>query len=352
MNIRNVLNVIFGVMLLLILVATSCKKQEDAKLEVTTYAGSPEWQYSQFGYPWGIAINSSGILYIADKSCHCIRKVDKAGLVSTLTGYSDSNGFGGYNDGSLGGARFDRLSGVAVDAAGNIYVGDTFNDCIRKIDQNGNVTTLAGSPGSGYKDGPGNEAKFYWPSQLATDASGNVYVADVGNHRIRKIDKNGNVTTLAGTGEPGFLDGPGSQAKFYQPYGVCVDSNGNIYVADYVNERIRRIDKNGIVSTVAGTGVPGLKNGPGNQAQFRRPLSVAVDKYLNVYVADRDNNCVRKIDSQGNVTTLAGTGEAGFYNSSRLNSKFNHPRGVAVDSEGNVYVADTENFCIRKISQE
>ena len=209
------------------------------------------------------------------------------------------------------------------------------------------VTTLAGSS-SGYMDGTGPAARFNAPQGVAVDSSGHVYVAEYGNNRIRKISPAGVVTTFAGSTR-GYMDGTGTAAKFKDPTGVAVDSSGNVYVAEYGNNRIRKISPTGVVTTLAGS-TSGNNNGTGTAAQFNSPTGVAVDSSGHVYVADRFNHRIRKIDPVGVVTTFAGS-SSGYVDDTGTAAKFYNPFGVAVDSSGNVYVADHDNHRIRKISR-
>ena len=211
------------------------------------------------------------------------------------------------------------------------------------------VSTLAGST-SGYTDGTGTSAQFDYPIGVAVDGAGNVYVADGYNHRIRKITTSGVVSTLAGSGTSGYTDGTGTSAQFDYPTGVAVDGAGNVYVADQVNHRIRKITTSGVVSTLAGSGTSGYTDGTGTSAQFSYPTGVAVDGAGNVYVADYDNHRIRKITASGVVSTLAGSGTYGYTDGTGTSAKFYYPTGVAVDGAGNVYVADQYNHRIRKIT--
>ena len=245
-------------------------------------------------------------------------------------------------------ASFAYPEGVAVDESGNIYVADTYNHRICKITPNGSVATLAGSENAvyGYHDRQGTEAKFWSPSGVAVDRSGNVYVGDADNHLIRKITPSGGVTTLAGSGSEGYGDGQGTGASFNYPSGVAVDGSGNVYVADWGNQRIRKITPSGGVTTLAGSGFTGSIDGQGTASTFFLPFGVAVDESGNVYVADWGNHRIRKITPSGGVTTLAGSGIQGYAGL----GEFYLPKGVAVDGSGNVYVADTNNLRIRKIT--
>ena len=268
--------------------------------------------------------------------------------MSTLAGLA---GNPGYADGTGSAARFAGPSGVAVDSAGNIYVADHDTHTIRKITPSGVVSTFAGLAGnSGSADGTGNTARFYDPSGIGIDTAGNVYVADTSNHTIRKITAAGVVSTLAGlAGTTGSADGTGSAARFYEPYGVAVDSAGNVYVADYSNNTIRKISSTGVVSTLAGVaGSFGSADGTGTNARLFDPLGVAVDSAGNVYVADTFNNTIRKITPSGVVSTLAGLARTeGSADGTGNAARFSYPSGVAVDDAGNVYVSDRENNTIR-----
>ena len=268
--------------------------------------------------------------------------------ISTLAGVA---GVGGSVNGAGTAATFNSPAGVAVDASGNVYVADVNNSLIRKITPAGVVSTLAGQAGiTGSANGTGTAATFNVPSGVAVDASGNVYVADAGNSLIRKITPAGVVSTLAGqAGVTGSANGTGTAATFNSPAGVAVDSGGNVYVADVVNSVIRKITPAGGVSTLAGSGITGSANGTGTAASFNQPYGVAVDASGNVYVADTSNSLIRKITPAGVVSKLAGL--AGITGSSNVGAAtFNQPYGVAVDAAGSIYVTDSGNNLIRKIT--
>ena len=266
----------------------------------------------------------------------------------TLAGLAGSSG---STNGTGSAARFYNPSGLAVDTAENIYVSDAGNQTIRKVTSAGVVTTLAGLAGSsGSTNGTGSAARFYNPSGLAVDTAGNVYVADTYNQTIRKVTSAGVVTTLAGTAESsGSTDGTGSAARFTFPYRVAVDTAGNVFVADTDNNTIRKVTSAGVVTTLAGSaGNSGSDDGTGSGARFDHPFGIAVGTAGNVFVADNANHTIRKITSAGVVTTLAGlAGSYGSTNGTGLAARFYNPRGLAVDTAGNVYVADTLNQTIR-----
>jgi len=268
----------------------------------------------------------------------------KAWVVSTLAG----SGTAGSENGVGTAAQFDNPTGVAVDSFGNIYVADTGNHLIRKISPKGDVITLAGSGTASFADRNGEAAQFNNPTGVAVDSFGNIYVADKNNHRIRKITPEGGVSTFAGRTR-GFANGTGREAQFKYPYGVAVDSSGNIYVADFSNHQIRKISSERAVSTLAGSVTPGSENGVGDSAQFNYPTGVAVDSSGNIYVAGNSNHLIRKISSERAVITLAGS-TRGFADGIGTKVQFDNPTGVAVDSSGNIYVADKDNHRIRKIS--
>jgi sugar lactone lactonase YvrE len=329
-------------------------------LDVSTFAGSEISGFAdgigiaaQFFGPHGVAVDAAGNLYVADLGNHCIRKITPEGTVTTLAG----SGIAGFADGIGTAAQFSGPTGVALDAAGNVYVADTYAQRIRKITPNGTVTTLAGSGasgfggsvGGGFADGPGSTAKFYLPKSVAVDASGNVFVADDINSRIRKVTPAGIVTTLAGS-TAGFADGTGATAKFNRPSGIAIDASGNLYVADEFNSRIRKITPTGTVSTLAGS-TSGFADGDGITARFNRPTGITVDDAGNVYIAEAENGRIRKITPTGTVSTLAGGSNnfGGYKDGPAEDALFRAPSGIAIDAAGNIYVGDAANNRIRKI---
>lgn len=328
---------------------------------VSTFAGAAAGIYANLDNPTGIALDDNDNVYIADTGNHVIRMItqDETGTISTLAGAA---GVPDSIDGDGPAARFNRPSGIAVDSAGStIFVADTGNATIRKIAAVGStntVSTLAGAASVvGSADGNGPAAGFNNPNGVAIDSTGsNIVVADTGNSTIRKIVATGSinpVTTLAGTASvTGSADGRGAAAQFNNPYGIANDSAGNVYVADTNNNTIRKITTAGDVGTFAGTaGITGSDNAPGAAASFSYPYSIAADSAGTIYVADNGNNIIRKITSSGVVSTLAGTaGVIGSANANGASASFNSPTGIAVDSAGNVYVADTQNNTVRKIS--
>lgn len=322
---------------------------------VTTLAGSgtagstnATGTAASFNGPFSVAVDTAGNVYVAEFTSHLIRKVTSTGVVTTLAGTVGSSGSA---NGTGTAASFYSPSGVAVDSTGNVYVADTFNHLIRKISSTGVVTTLAGTGSSGSTNATGTAASFNGPFSVALDSSNNVYVADSLNNLIRKIDTAGVVTTLAGSGALGSTNGTGTAATFNHPYGVAVDASGNVYVSESAPNLVRKITSAGVVTTLAGTGAVGSANGTGTAASFSDPMGVAVDALGNVYVADYANHLIRKITPAAVVTTLAGiAGTNGSTNGAATSATFKNPKGLTVDASGNVYVADYGNNLIRKIS--
>ncbi len=326
---------------------------------VSTFAGSSAGIRVNLNNPGGLAVDNNENVYVADTGNHIILMITQDGAVSTLAG---TLGSPESTDGNGAAARFYRPSGITVDLAGStIFVADTGNNSIRKIVAVGSANTVSTVAGSasvvGSADGNGIAASFSGPNGVAMDSTGStIVVADTGNSTIRKIVTAGSVntvSTLAGTASvTGSQDGSGVAASFNNPYGIANDSAGSIYVADTNNNTIRKISPQGLVSTLAGTaGITGSDNGTGVAASFSYPYNIAVDSAGNIYVADNGNNIIRKITSSGVVSTLAGTaGVIGNADGTGPGASFNGPTGIAVDGAGNVYVADTQNGIVRKIT--
>lgn len=308
---------------------------------------------ARFRGPTGVAIGDSGMLFVADQLNHTIRSVTSGrGLASTLAGLP---GYGGISDRTNDQARFGGPSGVAVDSAGNLYVTETVTCTIRKVTSSGVATTLAGRPGvAGGDDGMNRDASFQYPQGIAMEKSGRLYVADTSGSTIRKVTPEGDdwvVTTLAGRYDtPGYQNGTGSGVLFNNPSGVAVDSAGNVLVADTLNHVIRKVTPAGVVTTVAGQpGAPGDADGPGTAASFYAPMGVAVDSVDNLYVADTYNNTIRKVTPTRVVTTLGGlAGNLGTADGTGDAVRFANPFAVAVDLSGNLYVSDFYFGTIRK----
>jgi streptogramin lyase len=304
--------------------------------------------------PYGVAVDAQGNIDIAD-SLNCrIRQIDPDGGVTTLAGSFGRDAADGENP------TFDYPAGIALDASGNLYIADSGDDMIRKMNRLNQVSSLAGQAGvTGASNGRGSDALFNNPWDVAVDAAGNVYVADTNNNMIRKIDPKGEVTTLAGGTAPGSADGTGTSASFNHPMGVAVDAAGIVYVADTANHLIRRITPKGEVTTLAGGGKGSAANGLGAAASFNWPTGIAVDGSGNIYVADSANLMIRKITPLGQVSTYAGPKiigtDFGLTNSMGnvpVNTKIKfQPYGVALDANGNVYAVDPFDNLIRKIDK-
>lgn len=315
---------------------------------VTTFAGSGLTDFADglgtaaaFQYPYSAAIDAAGTIYLADAGSDRIRKITPAGLVTTLAGSTL-----GAADGTGAAAQFYVPCGVAVNTSGTVFVADRNNHRIRKITPAGVVTTFAGSE-QGFADGIGAAAQFSAPSGLAIDAAGVIYVADTGNNRIRKITPSGIVTTFAGS-TAGSANGVGTAAQFNYPCAVAVDASGTVFVADTANGLIRKITAQGMVTLLAGSGLNEFTDGIGAAAQFDFPQGVAVDASGNVFVADTNNNRIRKITPNAVVTTVAGSTQ-GYADGPGSEAKFYGPYGLAIVSAETLLIVDSGNNRIRKI---
>jgi len=304
---------------------------------------------AQFDGPIGIVVASNGDAYITEYLGNRIRKIAADGTISTVAG----SGSSGSTNGTGTAASFNAPRGITIDTAGNLYVSDTGNNLIRKITSAGVVTTFAGSGyGGPTSDGTGTSASFSNPRGIAIDSNGtNLYVADTAGYTIRKIViATGVVTTIAGSSTSGYNDANGTSARFTNPYGIAVGTDGTVYVTEQSNQLIRKISPSGVVGTVAGTySSAGSTNGTGTAASFNQPSGVAIGTDNTLYIADSGNNLIRKITSAGVVTTLAGSGTAGSANGNGTAAQFNTPYGIAIGPDGALYVSDTSGNKIRKL---
>jgi uncharacterized protein (TIGR03437 family) len=333
---------------------------------ITTIAGTSVFGFggdggaatkAELANPWGIAVDSGGNAYVADLWNYRIRKISSSGTMSTVAG----NGLFSYSGDGASAAKseLDGPQGVAMDAAGNVYIADTQNNVVRRIASNGVITTFVGTgvAGSNGDGGQAAAAQLDKPQSVAVDATGNVYIADTQNSRVRVVTADGSINTFAGTGNGGY-SGDGGQAvsaQLNQPYGLTFDASGSLYIADFNNSRVRKVTPDGNIATVAGNGGT-FFNGDGGQAAssaLNRPQSVAVDSAGDVYIADTQNNRVRMVATNGIITTVAGTGAAGFSGDGgqALKAQLTVPGSVAVDSDGNLYIGDS-NARIRKVSAD
>jgi len=336
-NLKYVLLVVIALSL------TFCNKDEDLRISPFENLSSQVSSFVNFKGTGGIVVDSQDNIFAV--SGNKIMKITPSGSISLFAG--DSNNISGNKDGLGSNARFNEPQQLAIDNNDTIYVVDYKNNRIRKIMPNGEVTTLAGSS-LGYKEGNGSQAKFNRPFGIAVNENGVVYVADTYNFRIRKIMPNGDVTTLAGNGSQGYKDQEGTLAKFDECASMTIGIDGNIYVSDALNRRIRKITPEGMVSTFAGNGNCKVIDGKGTEATVCGMWSITTDKKGNLIYVDVVHNLVRIISPEAWVATLAGS-EKGYEDGDSKIAKFDHLVGVAINSKNEVFVIDYFNSKIRKI---
>jgi len=324
--------------------------------QVSTLAGSGSegtadglGTLASFTAPTCLATDNAGNVYVTDNSANTIRKISPAGMATTFAGHS---GGGPTVNGQGTAASFSAPAGIAIDGAGNIYVTDENAQLIRKITPGGLVSTYAGSGLPGSADGAASTASFNGPCGLAVDAAGNVYVDDGGNRTIRVISPSGMVSTLAGNPNLiGNADGQGNAASFTYPYSIALDGSGNIIVADQGSNLIRKITPGGLVTTIAGNIAGGSNDGIGTAASFQGPGGLAIDAAGNIYIADSGNQLIRRLTPGGIVTTIAGiNGQRSFINGVSTMATFNVPVGLGLDKNGILYIVDNNNAVIRKMT--
>jgi trimeric autotransporter adhesin len=334
--------------------------------QIITFAGDGTYGYSgdgglatvaQLNQPWGLAADQAGNVYLADSQNHSVRKIDPQGIITTVVG----NGTRGYS-GDGGPATVAKLSqpkGVALDSVGNLYIADSDNHVLRKVSSQGKIVTIAGNNTPGYRGdgGPATLAQLHLPVSVTIDQADNLYIADQHNHVIRKIDKQGVITTVAGNNIPGYRGDGGfaTVAQLHSPADVAVDKSGNLYLADSENHVIRKVDVTGKIATVAGDGTSGYR-GDGqlaSQAQLNVPTSVALDSKGNLYVSDSQNYRLRKIDTGGSIVTVAGNGVRGHGGEEKkaMMTRISEVNKVVVDKDGNVYLSETDLHRVLKISR-
>lgn len=350
-------NLVLAIILITVAGSTGCKKEDhpasvppsgEKQWNVSTIAGSGDGIFRDgnatlagFKVPLDVAVADDGTIYVADALNHRIRKIGSS-QVSTLAGA----GIEDTVSGNGGAAGFALPSRLALDAAGNIYTIDIHDPRVRMVSPAGFVTVKAGSGISGFKDGNAGVAQFGKEGfGIAVDAVGHVYVSDYENKRIRKIDVDGAVSTVAGNGTTGFVDGVGQSAQFFSPNGIVVDHQGNLFVAD--SNRVRKITPDGTVSTFAGQNQSGFQDGQGTSASFVYIADMVIDDQGNIYLSDDER--IRKLTPSGVVSTIAGS-VGGFQDGDGTEAKFHGPQGLGIDKQGNIYVADGQNNRVRKIS--
>jgi uncharacterized protein (TIGR03437 family) len=329
---------------------------------VNTYAGNGLVSRSgdggaatsaQLNTPLGVAVDAAGNLYVADSLNNLVRRVDPKGVITTFAG-NGTAGFGG-DGGAATSAQLNGPQGLAVDSAGNLYIADTQNARVRKV-SGGTISTVAGSGTSGFggDGGAATGAQLNAPFGVALDAAGNLYIAEFGNNRIRKVGTNGNITTIAGTGVSGYSGdgGAATSALLNGPQSVVVDGSGNVFIADTGNNRVRKIGSTGVIATVAGNGIAGFSGdgGPAINAQVGNPSALAVDSVGNIYIADGSAR-VRKMFLSGVISTIAGGGNRGYSGDggNAFLAQLNGPSSLAISSTGALFVADTLNNAVRML---
>jgi uncharacterized protein (TIGR03437 family) len=347
---------------------------------ISTIAGNGKTGYSgnggpatnaQLNDPRGIATDAAGNVYFCDRDNHVVRKVSLDGTITTVAG----TGTAGYNGDNIAGttARLNIPWRVTVDPAGNLYIADSGNDRIRKLDLNGTITTVAGNGQAGYTGdgGAATNATLRIPEQAELDSFGNLFIADTGNNVIRKVSTNGVITTVAGNGvgagvgnstgngSYGGDGGPATKASLALPVSIAIDAAGNILISDQINNIIRKVDTNGIITTVAGQfGQAGFgytgDGGPATKATFNGPAGIALDSAGNLYITDYGNNVLRVMLADGTMATVAGNGKSGFSGDggSALSAQLNSPRQVAVGTFGDIFIADSFNNAVRKLTPQ
>lgn len=349
-------------LLILILSLSSFAGAQNINLFAGNYSygysgnGGPATQ-AQLAWPNAVASDKKGNIYITDFDNNVIRIVDTSGIINLFAG-NHSQGYSG-DSGLATSAQLLHPSVITLDSAGNVYFADQDGDVIRKIDTAGIITTITGNLPTGYSGdgGPLIQAQFHSITGLTFDKKRNLYIADFGNNVIRKVDTSGIVTTIAGNGTAGF-GGDGGQAvaaQLNRPYAVVIDTAGNIYIPDNANHRIRKIDTSGIITTYAGNGVAGYSGdgGPAINASLNFPWFSTIDKAGNIYVVDALNYVVRRIDPTGSISTYAGTGMEGCSGDGgpAINATMDDLSGIAVDSSNNVYIVNrTPCYTIRKVN--
>lgn len=299
---------------------------------------------AMLSYPWGLASDIHGNIYVADRFNHRIRKVTPTGQITTIAGHREP----ALRNGDALQARFDNPVGLALDQQGQLFIADTGNHLIRLLTSAGQVFTLAGGK-AGFSDGSAAVGQFRNPSAIALNQNGYLYIADTQNHRIRRLSPdNKTIETVAGTGEQGWQDGTALKARFFSPRSLAFDTQGNLYISDGFNHCIRKLSTDGAVITVAGNRQAGFRDGAAAQAQFHEPQGITVDAAGNLYVADTNNHRIRLLKASGTVSTLIG-GSPGYAEGDIASGRLRAPTDIALVAPRTIYIADSQNHRIRRL---
>jgi len=351
----------------ILLLTLACSIRSQAQSIITTIAGDGITEFigdggpatlAELAMPAGLYVTPAGVIYIADLANNRVRQIDASGNIHTFAGDS-TIGYGGDNGPAIH-AHLHNPNGVAMDDAGNLYISDRLNDVIRKVDPSGTITTVCGTTAGGYfgDNGPATLAHLETPGGVWANTAGDLFIPDYGNSRVRRVQAStGIITTIAGDGTFGYGgdNNLAVNAQLRYPTAVCTDASGNVYIADYGNHCIRKIDAiTGIITTICGNGTLGYTgdNGPAVNAQLSYPNSIFVDAANNIFISDNGNNVIRMIKADGVIHTIVGTGVHGYSgdNGPAILAKINGPTAVFEDGTGNLYLADSYNAVIRKVT--